>query len=142
MASHAVGFFKLHPDAIIPTRGTPLSAGWDLYALEDVVLWPDDKPVPVRTGVGVTMPAGCYGRIAGRSGLALQGVFVGGGVIDRDYQLELKVILTVSWSVKVEIKKGQRIAQLIFEKYYVDEVLEVEAPTQTSTHVGFGSTGV
>jgi dUTP pyrophosphatase len=86
---------------------------------------------------------GVYGRIAPRSGLAVKhGVQTGAGVIDPDYTGELKVILFNHGSEKFEIKKGDRIAQLILEKCetpLIDEVEEIK-DTQRGTR-GFGSSG-
>ena len=72
--------------AIMPTRGTDGAAGYDLYALEDTVI-NCFQFIPVSTGVSMAIPAGHYGRIAPRSGLAVKhGVMVGAGVIDSDYR--------------------------------------------------------
>lgn len=151
---NTTGFFKLDPRAIIPTKGTPLSAGWDLYALEDAEI---TLSTLVRTGVGVKLPQGCYGRIAPRSGLSVKGLCINAGVVDIDYASELKV---VCFSVNTKcyqqngvvpinpvfIKAGDRIAQLVLEKIsYVDmpEIsLDNNVDTQHTQHAGFGSTGV
>lgn len=83
----------LHPEAQVPTvvhAGSDL--GFDLYAIEDVVL-PPGVPVKVRTGVAVEGPAG-YGFILGdRSSMAAKGVTYAGGRIDAGYRGEILVCL-------------------------------------------------
>jgi dUTP pyrophosphatase len=65
----------------------------------------------------MSMPPGVYGRIAPRSGLAVNyGITVGGGVIDTDFRGEVQVILINHGERELVIKTGQRIAQLILEK--------------------------
>ena len=79
----------LSPGAIAPTRGSSGAAGYDLYANEDATATYGEF-TPVRTGVSVAIPAGYYGRIAPRSGLAAKhGIIIGGGVIDEDYRVLL-----------------------------------------------------
>ena len=70
----------------------------------------------VPTGIAIDPPPGTYVRIAPRSGLALKGITVEGGVIDPDYRGEVNVLLINSSQRKFQIHKGDRIAQLIFEQ--------------------------
>jgi dUTP pyrophosphatase len=80
-----IQFKKLVADAIIPSRGTPLSAGFDLTSIHDVLIDSSAGVVRVSTGIAVQLPHDCYGRIAMRSGLALrQHLCVTAGVIDLD----------------------------------------------------------
>ena len=133
---------KLSEHSLIPTRASPGSVGYDLYSIEDMHILPYKRGI-VCTGIAATIPMGVYGRIAPRSGLAVKhGVQTGAGVIDPDYTGELKVILFNHGSEKFEIKKGDRIAQLILEKCetpLIDEVEEIK-DTQRGTR-GFGSSG-
>ena len=133
---------KLSEHALIPTRASPGSVGYDLYSIEDMHILPYQRGI-VCTGIAATIPMGVYGRIAPRSGLAVKhGVQTGAGVVDPDYTGELKVILFNHGSEKFEIKKGDRIAQLILEKCetpLIDEVEEIK-DTQRGTR-GFGSSG-
>ena len=116
--------------------------GYDLYSLNDMVLEPSSREI-VSTGICATVPSGCYGRIAPRSGLSVKyGIHVGAGVIDPDYTGELKVNLFNLGTIPYEIKQGERIAQLILEKCmtpFVQEVSELK-PTMRANR-GFGSTG-
>ena len=84
---------KLVSEAIIPKKGTAGAAGYDLYAVEEVVI-PAMGKGKVRTGLSWKIPEGTYGRIAPRSGLAWKNAInVGAGVIDEDYRGEVCVIL-------------------------------------------------
>lgn len=127
--------------AIMPTRGTYGSAGYDLYAIEDVTI-NRFKFIPVSTGVSMAIPAGHYGRIAPRSGLAVKhGVMVGAGVIDSDYRGEIKVALATLNGV-YEFKKGDRIAQVIIEPVVTPELTTVDSLDDSERgDGGFGSTG-
>jgi len=89
-----IQFKKLSEDAIIPTRGTTNSAGFDLYALEDTIIIGGGGNVLVPTGIAVQLPEGTYGRIAMRSGLAVRHhLSVSAGVIDLDYTGGLGVVV-------------------------------------------------
>jgi dUTP pyrophosphatase len=133
----------LSPDAKVPTRATEFSAGLDLSSIEDTVV-PANKWIAIPTGISIQIPKDCYARIAPRSGLAFKyGIQVGAGVADSDYTGEIKVILFNHGSSDFEVKKGDRIAQLIFEKIYTDYFVEVEELDDTVRgDGGFGSTGV
>ena len=156
---------KLHADAVVPTRGSAHAAGYDLYALEDTDIKAQSMAV-VRTGIAVVLPPGCYGRVAPRSGFTVKhSTDTGAGVIDPDYRGEIKVVVFNhnkaeymdefnggSWMDydlrRVKINKGDRIAQLILERYedratvrVVDEFdSDVKATERGAS--GFGSTGV
>lgn len=133
----------LTPDAKVPTRATEFSAGLDLSSIEDTVV-PANKWIAIPTGISIQIPKDCYARIAPRSGLAFKyGIQVGAGIADSDYTGEIKVILFNHGSSDFEVKKGDRIAQLIFEKIYTDSFIEVEELDDTVRGSGgFGSTGV
>lgn len=107
----------------------------------------------------VLLPIGCYGRIAPRSGWAVNhSIDVGGGVIDRDYEGTIKVILFNHADEDFEIKRGYRIAQFVAEKIHdyqdvgttgivgdmIDQIREdrLEEINQWKRKAnGFGSTG-
>ena len=133
---------RLTLDATLPTRASPGSVGYDLYSLHDTVIQPGSRDI-VSTGICATIPLGCYGRIAPRSGLTVRyGVHVGAGVIDPDYTGELKVCLFNLGSVPFEIKSGERIAQLILEKCLTTLIQEVTDLQKTMrANRGFGSSG-
>lgn len=136
---------KLSVDAVIPVRATIGSAGLDLSSIESVNIPPGEWRA-IGTGLSIAIPNDCYGRIAPRSGLAFKhGLFVNAGVIDSDYRGELKVIIHNASSNNYTISKGDRIAQIIFEKIYVNDFIEVsdlaEHESVRGTN-GFGSTGL
>ena len=82
MNNPTLRFARLNPNAVAPTRRTPGSAGLDLSASDPAVV-PARGSSLVNTGLAVELPPGCYGRIAPRSGLAVQfQLDVGAGVID------------------------------------------------------------
>ena len=138
-------FKKLHPAAIIPTRGTEHAAGFDLYALEETPIKGGEGNVLVPTGIAVQMPPGTYGRIAMRSGLAVrEHLAVSAGVIDIDYTGPIGVVV---FSTKIGgeflIKRGERFAQLVPEMICCGAGREVEQFEVTyGKHEGFGSTGL
>ena len=125
--------------AKLPTRGTKLAGGLDLYCLCDTLL--DKRSRKVRTGIAVEIPAGYVGLIQTRSSSALKGLTVFTTVVDADYRGEL--FITVKADDLTLITQGQRIAQLVllplpaFEPEWADELSETERGTG-----GYGSTGV
>jgi dUTP pyrophosphatase len=131
---------KFYEDAQIPKRATPGSAGYDLYAYEDYTIEPG-QVVYIDTGVGFTVPDGTYGRIAPRSGLAKHKLFVNAGVVDQDFFLVAKVVMQNLNTTAYEVKKGDRVAQLIIEQIQTPEIELVEELVQKERLGGFGSTG-
>lgn len=135
---------KLNPNAKIPKRSNPQDAGADLHSLEKAMIHPFERKL-ISTGIAVEIPEGHYGRIAPRSGLAVKsGIDVFAGVVDSTYRGEIKVLLFNSdKSNTFFVEPGDRIAQLIIEKHYNFEFVEVvEDLSETSRGTdGFGSTG-
>lgn len=145
---------KLSDNAIIPTRGSEGAAGYDLYSTENVDLYPSERYL-FKTDISMVIPEGYYGKIAPRSGLAFKnGISVLGGIIDQDYRGNIGVILLNTQmidldnedgysAIPVKITKNQRIAQIIFEKYYTAEFEEVDNLEDSSRgQNGYGSTGI
>ena len=134
---------RLVQHAIIPTRGSSGSVGYNLYSVEDCCILSKNRGL-VGTGVAVVLPVNVYGRVAPRSGLTVKhGINVGAGVIDPDYTGEIKVALFNHSDTDFEIKRGDRIAQLILERCetpYVREIGEINETERGSG--GFGSTGI
>jgi len=140
--SLSLKFKKLTENAFKPVKGSKFAAGFDLQSAYDMVI-PGGKHALVKTDIAVQVPEGCYGRIAPRSGLALKKfIDVGAGVVDRDYRGNVGVIIFNFHTEPFEIKKGDKIAQFILEKYLeVDEAVEVEELEDTVRGAdGFGST--
>lgn len=135
---------KLSENATIPTKGTDFAAGYDLYAAEDAVVACGARKL-IKTNISMEITPGYYGRIAPRSGLAYKnGIDVLAGVIDSDYRGDIGVILyNTDKNIDFTIKKGDRIAQMIFEACYSVILNDVNILDNTSRQSGgFGSTGV
>ena len=136
----------LSDHAKVPTKSNERDAGYDLYSPVNDVIHPGDHKL-IKLDIAITdFKPGTYGRIAPRSGLALRGVQVLGGVVDEIYQGNVGVILAVCSNANVlHINKGDRIAQIIFERIERDVAFEIvdefEEITDRGTN-GFGSTGV
>ncbi|GMR44603.1 hypothetical protein PMAYCL1PPCAC_14798, partial [Pristionchus mayeri] len=139
----AVRLVRLTEKARLPAYGSTHAAGADLHAAEDAVVPARGKAL-ISTGLSLELPAGHYGRVAPRSGLAAKhSIDVGAGVIDCDYRGELKVILFNFSDTDFEVKEGDRIAQLVCEKISQLNFVEVASLDETQRGAGgFGSTGV
>ena len=135
-------FKLLSGDATLPTRATTGSAGLDLYASEETSISSGSRRV-VKTDLSLAVPMGTYARIAPRSGLAFKhGIDVCAGVVDSDYRGPLGVVLSNLSDKTFEIKKGDRIAQLIIEQIAILDPVEVDSLDSTTRGSGgFGSTG-
>ncbi|CAO3589662.1 unnamed protein product [Absidia cylindrospora] len=133
---------KLSPKGRAPTRGSAQAAGYDLYSAADVVI-PAEGKVIVPTDISIAVPEGCYGRVAPRSGLAAKHfIDTGAGVIDADYRGPVGVVLFNFSKVDYQVSEGDRIAQLILERIYTPEVVEVDDLDATDRGSGgYGSTG-
>ena len=137
---------RMDKRAILPTYGTKYSAGADLYALldEDLVIAPSET-VLVHTGICMEIPTGLVGLVFARSGLAkTQGLEPANkvGVIDSDYRGEIMVPLHNHTKEEKVIKHGERIAQIIFMPYIMEQFDEVDELSETVRgEGGFGSTG-
>lgn len=133
-------------DLPLPSRGTSGSAGFDLASAEpDFVLAPGERRL-VATGLAIELPHGWEGQVRPRSGLALRhGLTMPNapGTIDSDYRGELRVILQNGGSEPVTITRGDRIAQVVFAKYEVPELVDATELAESARGPGgFGSTGV
>ncbi|KAK0731840.1 deoxyuridine 5'-triphosphate nucleotidohydrolase [Lasiosphaeris hirsuta] len=133
---------KLSPSARLPTRGSAFAAGYDLYAARATTIPARGKAL-VDTDISMAVPAGTYGRIAPRSGLAAKNfIDTGAGVIDADYRGQVKVLLFNHGEGDFQVAEGDRVAQLVLERIYTPEVLEVQELEESVRGAGgFGSTG-
>jgi dUTP pyrophosphatase len=135
----------LSDKAKVPTKANVGDAGFDLYSPIDFVI-PSGEQKLIKIGIQITdFPPGTYGRIAPRSGLGFKGVQVMAGVIDATYQGEVGVILYVNPSAQpLNISEGDRIAQLVIERYEPNvlfEVVENFVQVTERGSGGFGSSG-
>ena len=128
----------------LPKYATAGAAGMDVLAAEDVTLAPGARHA-VATGLAVAIPEGYEIQVRPRSGLALKhGISVPNtpGTIDSDYRGELKVILINHGAEAFEIRRGDRVAQLVLApvtRASWAEVAELDATERGEG--GFGSTG-
>lgn len=136
-------------EALMPVYSSADAAGADLKAAEDIII-PAGEHRLVKTGVKLVMPPGFVGLIHPRSGLALKhGITVlnAPGTIDSDYRGEIGVILHNTSERDFAVVVGDRVAQIVFQKYYearfmfqgsdVTKIVETERGEG-----GFGSTGI
>lgn len=137
-----IKFKRLSENAKIPTKATEGAAGLDLYSTEEVSLLPGCTVV-VPLGISSSFSSGIVGIVKDRSGLAIRGIHVHGGVIDSDYRGEWKVIIHNPLLAPVVIRKLDRIAQVVF-MLRAPQVIPVEVDSLDDTERGeggFGSTG-
>ena len=129
---------------LCPSKTSLNNAGYDLYSTEDVTINANSSAL-VSTGIKLILPHGNYGSIRSRSGLAVKNIEAGAGVIDNNYQGEIKVLLRNFNNENYNVAKGDRIAQLIIQPYVNVDFNEVAslADQQESDrgNNGFGSSG-
>ncbi len=148
---------KLHPDAVVPSYGSDGAAGFDFYALEDVLIVPGETML-IKTGIAMEIPPGYEVQVRPRSGMSLKTTFRvanAPGTIDSDYRGECcivghnssppekrKISGTFIMVKPIEIKKGDRIAQGVLNKVpqaYFEVVDELDF-TERGVN-GFGASG-
>lgn len=133
---------RLHPDAILPTRATDGSAGWDLYTRRSTRETREGSTEFIPLGVAVEIPLGYVGLLCLRSGMSTHLSQTNGvGIIDSDYRGELAVRIRAFRDSRIEA--GQRVAQLVIVPVLSTRVVEVQelSPTVRGTG-GWGSSGV
>lgn len=129
-------------NAVIPTYGTPESAGCDVYATIDGTVEPGRRSGLIPTGLAMKIPNGFYCNIEPRSSLAHKfGISVLGGIVDSDYIEQIFVILQNNGDTPFTYKRGDRIAQFIFKQYAKVAFKKVDSLKPTQRSGGFGSTG-
>ena len=133
---------RLDDNSFIPKRGTPYSAGLDLFSPVDVSINPGERLL-IKLNISIELPVGTFGHILPRSSLSLKnGIHVGAGVIDSDYRGNVGVVLFNLSSETFCVSRGDRIAQMIVKRYEMVEPEEVFESSETERGSGgFGSTG-
>ncbi len=134
---------KNHPDARIPQYTIDGDAGLELYSSENIVLSSDERKI-VKTGISMKISVGYVGLIWDKSGIAVKGgIKTMGGVIDSNYRGDVGVILKNLSDEAYEIKKGDKIAQMLIQKIECPTIEEVDELDETERgEGGFGSTGL
>ncbi len=141
-------YTRLHsPDLPLPRYMTPGSSGMDLYAaVDEETTIHSGRLMLVPTGLALAIPEGYEAQIRPRSGLALQhGITLLNtpATIDADYRGEIKVIVINLGDKDYILKRGERIAQIVFTRVEKAEFIEVESLGETSRGAGgFGHTGI
>ncbi len=130
---------------LIPMYANVGDAGCDLRAADDYTIPPTERLL-VKTGVKLEIPTGMVALVHPRSGLALKhGITVLNtpGTIDSGYRGEIGVILYNSSYETFNVKKGDRIAQLVFQRFETVEFIPVEELDNTDRgEGGFGHSGI
>lgn len=134
---------KLHPDAKVPAFAHPGDAGMDLFSVEDMTIAPGAR-ASVPTGIAIELPEGYVSLVWDKSGPSHKfGVKTLGGVLDSGYRGEYLIGLINLGREPFEIKRGQKIAQLLIQRVEHPEIEETDELSDTSRGAGgFGSTGV
>ena len=134
---------KICPEAIIPQFAQKGDAGMDLFSVENVILKPGER-ISCKTGIAIKIPEGYAGLIWDKSGPSHKfGIKTLGGVFDSNYTGEYLIGLINLGKEDFEIKKGQKIAQLLIQKIEEPEIEEVAELPDTNRGAGaFGSTGI
>jgi dUTP pyrophosphatase len=136
---------RLDPDLPLPAYARPGDAGLDLVARDDVVVPAHGGRAVVATGIAVATPEGHAGFVLPRSGNAARhGITLVNtpGLIDSGYRDELKVVLlNTDPRDDYEVRRGDRIAQLVVQRVEHCAVVEVGALDGDSRGGGFGHTG-
>ncbi len=133
-------------DIPLPEYQTEGAAGMDVRAgVLDAITIPAGGFAAIPTNLQVEIPKGYEIQVRARSGLAFKngiGVLNAPGTIDEDYRGEIKVILFNFGKEDFEIRRGDRIAQLILGKVFRASVEEADKISETERGSGgFGSTG-
>ena len=143
-----VTYRKLTPDALIPTYAHKGDAGADIYALvNDHITIPPGGTALIPTGIALKIPGGYEAQVRPRSGMSLKTkirVSNAPGTIDSNYRGEIGVILDNRGNAPYIVQKGDKIAQLVFNKVPTADFIEGEVDTEeinTRGENGFGSTG-
>jgi dUTP pyrophosphatase len=137
---------RLDPDLPLPQRQHSGDAGYDLYARDAAKLEARGGRALVATGIAVAIPPGYAGFVQPRSGLALRhGVTCLNtpGLIDAGYRDEIRVLLVnTDPDDAFEVRRGERIAQLVIQRVEHVEWNEVESLDDSARGLsGWGSTG-
>ena len=138
-------FKNVHPDAVLPSYAHPSDAGMDLRSVDDLTLAPGQRAL-VHTGLVMLLPPLYEAQVRPRSGLALKnGVTVLNtpGTIDSGYRGEVGVILINLGQAAFDVRKGDKIAQMVIAPVTQPNIEETDVVDETDRGSGgFGSTGV
>ena len=138
-------FKRIHPDAVLPSYAHPSDAGMDVRSVEDLTIAPGSRAL-VPTGLVMLLPPMYEAQVRPRSGLALKSgitVLNTPGTIDSGYRGEVGVILVNLGDAPFEVKKGDKVAQIVIAPVTQPAIEETDTIDETDRGAdGFGSTGV
>lgn len=127
--------------AKLPTRAHPWDAGLDLYSMEDGYIRANQSRT-FNTGAHIEIPEGYVGFVKSKSGLMVNHGITTDGTIDAHYTGPIKVCLFNHGGSKYEVKKDDKIAQLVILPCLLPELELVDSLEETDRgENGFGSTG-
>ena len=154
-------YFKIEVEILgggkLPFKANRTDAGFDLYATSDISIIPGQvqkHPLNIK----LKLPKGTWAEITGKSGLGAKGLLVYAGVIDEEYRGIPHVVMSNIYLIQgldgdgyplmrtdpIEIKAGEKLAQLVMSpyssEYYIEQVEQVDTNTARGAG-GFGSTG-
>ena len=136
---------RLHPDAVLPAYAHPSDAGMDVRSVADLTIAPGTRAL-VPTGLVMLLPPLYEAQVRPRSGLALKSgitVLNTPGTIDSGYRGEVGVILMNLGDSEFQVKKGDKIAQIVIAPVTQPEIVETDSIDETDRGAGgFGSTGL
>lgn len=157
---------KLHTEAKLPTKAHTTDAGFDLYSLEEVtvypiivvvfynlvhtILWklgliPQPQPIQataIQTGVAINLPENHVALIMDKSGLGRKLLKVFGGVIDPHYSGDVTVQLANFGILPYTFQKHHKVAQLVVQEFVPVELEEADWDVTGRAKNGFGSSGL
>ena len=133
---------KLIDDAIIPKFALSGDAGLDIYSISDYCIEPWTF-CAVDTGIAMEIPVGYVGLVWDKSGVAIKnGIKILGGVVDASYRGEIKIGLVNLSDKNYVINKGDKVAQMLIQKFESPEIIEATELSDSERGAGaFGSTG-
>ena len=131
-----------HAKAVMPKRAINGDAGLDLFVCEKTVLEPEILVI-VHTGFKMEFPIGYAAVIKEKSGLAVKGVEIKGGIVDHEYRGEIVVLAKNKSKDIITLSPGQKIAQMLIVPVWTGEPNLVERVNCDTVRQdkGFGSTG-
>lgn len=133
---------RLTPSAKIPKSPRKEDAGMDIFSDEELTIKPNHRAL-VKTGISMEFPIGYVALVWDKSGIAKKGLTKVGGVIDSGYRGEYKIMLHNISSESYQIKKGEKIAQILIQPVVRPVIEEVEELSFSDRgENGFGSTGL
>lgn len=140
-----VSFELVHPNAKIPTYAHSTDAGADVYAPEDVVIAPQARGQMVDAGFKMAMMPGWEMQVRPRSGLSYKTtmrIANAPGTIDADYRNNVGILIDNFSDEPIQIKAGDRIAQLVLNRVYHFNAKQVDSVDNIgdNRNGGFGST--